>query len=96
MTEMLNKWLKNRENLFSASDIKTVDIRENNGQSMTIIQESEKYISDITVRNDGFIDIEIISIVTEEPVFSIHFMAKTKTEIEPLLDFYIDCMNKGD
>ena len=28
MTEMLNKWLKNRENLFSASDIKTVDIRK--------------------------------------------------------------------
>lgn len=96
MTEMLNKWLKNRENLFSASDIKTVDIKENNGQSITVIQESEKYISDITVRNDGFIDIEIISIITEEPVFSIHFMAKAKIEIELLLDFYIDCMNKGD
>lgn len=96
MTQMMRIWLKNKENYFSASDIKTVDIKDNNGQSITVIQESEKYISDITVRNDGFIDIDIISVITEEPVFSIHFMTKTKTEIEPLLDFYIDCMNKGD
>lgn len=89
MTEMLNKWLKNRENLFSASDIKTVDIRKNNGQSITVIQESEKYISDITVRNDGFIDIEIISIITEETVFSIHFMTKQKLKLSRCLIFIL-------
>ena len=54
------------------------------------------YISDITVRNDGYIDIDIISSETGKSVYCIHFMAKKKTGIEPLLDFYIDCMNKGD
>ncbi len=53
-------------------------------------------MSDITVRDDGFIDIVILSIETEEYIFCIHFMAKKKVEIEQLLDFYIDCMNKGD
>lgn len=96
MTEMLKKWLKNRESELLASGIKTIDIMENGDRSMTIIQESAVYISDITVRNDGFIDIAILSIRTEEYVFCIHFMSKKKAEIEPLLDFYIGCMNKGE
>lgn len=96
MTEMLKKWMKNRKNELLASGIKTIDIKENGDRSMTIIQESAVYMSDITVRNDGFIDIAILSIETEEYIFCIHFMTKKKAEIEPLLDFYIDCMNKGE
>lgn len=96
MIEEFKNWLERNKNKFQTFGLILVDKYENksneNNSSIVVQYENSLYISEITVRSNNFIDIEIFSKKTEELEFYIYCMATKKIQLEFLLDTYLDYM----
>ena len=93
MKEKLKLWLEQNKKMFSSNEIIQIYEYENNN-SLVVQHESEFYLGQVTARNDGFTDIEIISIETEGLVFYMHCMAHADIEIAPMFDMYINFLKR--
>lgn len=95
MIEQFHEWIDSYSNYISEMGIVQVEWYENkltNGEvsSIVVTHETSKYIGQITVRNDRHIDIEVLSISTNELEFYLYFMAEKYVNLEIILNSYID------
>ncbi len=95
MIEQFRKWIDSYSNYISDMGITQVELYENkmsDGEiaSLVVTHETSQYIGQITVRNDGHIDIEVLSITTNEIEFYIYLMAQKYFDLEIILKLYID------
>lgn len=99
MNEKLRIWLEQNEKKFSENGIIQIDRYEYNNKSLVVQHKTDLYIGEIVARSDGFTDIQVLEIKTDELVFCMHCMAHTDIEISPMLDMYMNFMinkNKGE
>lgn len=96
MGEIFKSWLKQNFQRFSDYGLSFVDTFENspidgNDGSVVITNENSLYITQITVRNDGFINIEVLSNDTEEMVFYIYCKTTERVvDFDALMKNYFD------
>lgn len=95
IVDNFKSWLKQNYQKFSNCGLSFVDTfenmsTENNDGSMVISNENSLYITQITVRNDGFINIEVLSNDTEEMVFYIYCKITEKVDFDALMKNYFD------
>ncbi len=95
IVEKFKSWLEKNAQRFSNHRLSLVDTFENKpventDGSIVITHENSLYITQITVRNDGFINIEILSHDTEEVVFYIYCKATEIIDFDALMKNYFD------
>lgn len=94
MNKKLKLWLEQNEKIFSENGIIEAVRYENNGHSLAVQHDTDLYMGDITARDDGFVNLDILEIKTGELVFCMHCMAHTDIEISPMLDMYMNFMKR--
>ena len=91
----LKSWLDHNLQKFSECGLSFIDTFENypidgNDGSVVITNQNSLYITQITVRNDGFKNIEVLSNDTEEMVFYIYCKITEKVDFDALMKNYFD------
>lgn len=95
IVEIFKSWLKQNYQRFSNCGLSFVDTFEQssidgNDGSVVITDENSLYITQITVRNDGFINVEVLSNDTEEMVFYAYCKTTEKVDFDALMKNYFD------
>lgn len=95
IVEIFKSWLKQNYQRFSNCGLSFVDTFEHssidgNDGSVVITDVNSLYITQITVRNDGFINVEVLSNDTEEMVFYIYCKTTEKVDFDALMKNYFD------
>lgn len=87
-------WLKSNEERILQQGLRLVDVYKNITEkeiekSVVYIYENFKYISQLTIRNDGYINIELLQKDSEEMVFYMYCKTDKKIMFESLFDNYL-------
>lgn len=95
IVEKFKSWLKQNSRKFTNCGLSFIDTFENksiegNDGSIVITNENSHYITQITVRNDGFINIEVISNETEEMMFYIYCKITENVDFDALMKIFFD------
>lgn len=93
-------WLKSNEESFSEQGLDLADIYENIAEkeidrSVVYTYENSKYISQLTIRNDGYINIELLQKNSEEMVFYMYCKIDKKITFDSLFDNYFYYLSQG-
>lgn len=87
-------WLKSNEERILQQGLRLVDVYKNITEkeiekSVVYTYENFKYISQLTIRNDGYINIELLQKYSEEMVFYMYCKTDKKIMFESLFDNYL-------
>ena len=87
-------WLKSNEERILQQGLRLVDVYKNITEkeiekSVVYTYENFKYISQLTIRNDGYINIELLQKDGEEMVFYMYCKTDKKIMFESLFDNYL-------
>jgi len=95
MENDFKEWLAFNKKFFLDLGI-TVDNFEDNIETpgVSIIHQTMSYMGQITVRDTGYVDIDILLIESEETVFHLHCFAKEGINFNLLLGNYIEYMKR--
>lgn len=87
-------WLKSNEERILQQGLRLVDVYKNITEkeiekSVVYTYENFKYISQLTIRNDGYINIELLQKDSEEMGFYMYCKTDKKIMFESLFDNYL-------
>ena len=87
-------WLKTNEENNQQLGLDLIDTYENFAEkeidnSVVYTYENSRFISQLTIRNDGFINIEVVQKDSEELVFYIYCKTNGKINFDSLLNNYL-------
>ena len=87
-------WLKSNEERILQQGLRLVDVYKNITEkeiekSVVYTYENFKYISQLTIRNDGYINIELLQKDSEGMVFYMYCKTDKKIMFESLFDNYL-------
>lgn len=91
-------WFKRNENKFIQAGLSEVDRYENlsdkaNDGSIVITEENDNHICQLTVRNDGFIDIEAVSKDSGELEYYIYCKTNKNVDFDNLFSNLFDYLS---
>lgn len=92
-------WIKVNEKKNKQFELTLIDVYENTcdkevDNSVVYTYENDTFISQFTIRNDGFINIEVLRKDNENLVFYIYCMTDKHINFESLLDNYFNYVKK--
>lgn len=96
MDKEFKDWLGKNKPILAQLGLRINNYQEvDNGDgntAITITHETDIHMGQITVRNSGSIDIEILSVESGEMVFHIYCSAKEGIDFDSLLGNYVEYM----